>query len=185
LFGHTGLATLAAAAAGQEVTHVDASRKAVAWARENQELSGLRERPVRWVVEDALTFVQREARRGNRYQGMILDPPRFGRGPDGEIWKLKESLPELLGACRAVLSGAPAFVLLNLYVTVVTRGRVEQEAEALRQALQKMLRGAQMEISAGELGMMDGAGRRISASVFARATSKLAPRSQKRSDGEM
>jgi 23S rRNA (cytosine1962-C5)-methyltransferase len=174
LFGHTGLATLAAAAAGQEVTHVDASRKAVAWARENQELSGLGARPVRWVVEDALTFVQREARRGKRYQGMILDPPRFGRGPDGEMWKLKESLPELLGACRAVLSAAPEFVLLNLYVTVVTRKRVEQEAEGLRRALEKMLRGAQMEISAGELGMADGAGRRISASVFARAQRKRA-----------
>jgi len=174
LFGHTGLATLAAAAAGQEVTHVDASRKAVAQARENQQLSGLSERPVRWVVEDALTFVKREARRGNRYQGMILDPPRFGRGPDGEIWKLKDSLPELLAACSAALSTTPVFVLLNLYVTVVTRKRVEAEAEALRQALQKMLRDSPMEISSGELGLADPAGRRISASVFARAQRKQA-----------
>ena len=172
LFGHTGLATLAATAAGQEVTHVDASRKAVARARENQELSGLSERPVRWVVEDALTFVQREARRGNRYQGLILDPPRFGRGPDGEIWKLKDSLPELLAACKTVLSAAPAFVLLNLYLTVVTRDRAEQETEALRKSLQKMLQDSQMEITSGELGLLDGAGRRISASVFARAQRK-------------
>lgn len=169
LFGHTGLATLAATAAGQEVTHVDASRKAVALARENKELSGLADRPVRWVVEDALTFVQREARRGNRYDGLILDPPRFGRGPTGEIWKLKDSLPELLAACKAVLSAKPLFVLLNLYVTVVTRDRAAQETESLQKSLQKMLHNSQMEITSGELGMADGAARRISASVFARA----------------
>ena len=90
LFGHTGLATLAAAAAGAEVTHVDASRKAVAQARENQALSRLDQCPIRWIVEDALTFARREARRGNRYHAMILDPPRFGRGPNGEIWKLED-----------------------------------------------------------------------------------------------
>ncbi|HEU0369167.1 MAG TPA: class I SAM-dependent methyltransferase, partial [Candidatus Acidoferrum sp.] len=169
LFGHTGLATLAATAAGQEVTHVDASRKAVALARENQELSGLADRPVRWVVEDALTFVQREARRGNRYHGLILDPPRFGRGPTGEIWKLKDSLPELLAACKAVLSPKPLFVLLNLYVTVVTRDRAKQKTESLQKSLQKMLHNSPLEITSGELAVLDGAARRISASVFARA----------------
>jgi 23S rRNA (cytosine1962-C5)-methyltransferase len=169
LFGHTGLATLAAAAAGAEVTHVDASRKAVARARENQSLSGLSESPIRWIVEDALTFVRREARRGNRYDAMMLDPPRFGRGPDGEIWKLEESLPELLGACAKLLSASPAFVLLNVYVTVLTQGRMEKEAEALRLSLKEMLREFRVTITAGELAIEDAARRRIASSVFARA----------------
>ena len=169
LFGHTGLATLAAASAGAEVTHVDASRKAVAWARENQSLSGLGERPIRWVVEDALTFVRREARRGNRYDAMVLDPPKFGRGPDGEMWKLEESLPELLGACGKVLSASPVFILLNVYTTVLTRGRIEKEAEELRAWLKEMLRDFRPTLTAGELASEDGARRRISASAFARA----------------
>jgi 23S rRNA (cytosine1962-C5)-methyltransferase len=173
LFGHTGLATLAAAAAGAEVTHVDASRKAVAWARENQSLSGLSERPIRWIVEDALTFVRREARRGNRYDAMVLDPPKFGRGPDGELWKLEESLPELLGACGKVLSASPFFILLNVYTTVLTQGRIEKEAEALRGWLKEMLGDLRLTITAGELALEDAAGRRISGSVFARASSKL------------
>jgi 23S rRNA (cytosine1962-C5)-methyltransferase len=171
LFGHTGLATLAAAAAGAEVTHVDASRKAVAWARENQSLSGLSERPIRWIVEDALTFVRRETRRANTYDALLLDPPRFGRGPDGEIWKLEESLPELLAVCRKVLSASPVFALLNVYTTVVTRGRVERDAEGLRGALKRMLGDLGARITAGELGSKDAAGRRISAAVFARAES--------------
>ena len=169
LFGHTGLATLGAAAAGAEVTHVDASRKAVAWARENQGLSGLGERPIRWIVEDAMTFVNREARRGSRYDALMLDPPRFGRGPDGEIWKLDESLPELLRACGKLLSDAPAFVLLNVYVTVLTQGQIENEAEELRGYLKGMLQESQVAITAGELGIEDTAHRKISASVFARA----------------
>lgn len=173
LFGHTGLATLAAAAAGAEVTHVDASRKAVASARENQDLSGLSERPIRWIVEDAMTFVNREARRGNRYDALLLDPPRFGRGPGGEIWKLDESLPELLAACGKLLSEAPAFVLLNVYVTVLTQGQIEKEAEELRGYLRRMFKESQVAITAGELGIKDPAHRKISASVFARAEAKM------------
>lgn len=173
LFGHTGLATLAAAAAGAGVTHVDASRKAVAWARENQTLSGLSEHPIRWIVEDALTFVRREARRGNRYDAMMLDPPKFGRGPGGEMWKLEESLPELLGACGKLLSTSPAFILLNVYTTVLTRERIEKEAEALRSRLKEMLSGFRATIAAGELALEDGAGRKISASAFARGETTL------------
>jgi 23S rRNA (cytosine1962-C5)-methyltransferase len=169
LFGHTGLATLTAAAAGAEVTHVDASRKAVAWARENQRLSGLGERPIRWVVEDALTFVKREARRGNRYDAIVLDPPKFGRGPAGEMWKMEESLPELLGVCGKVLSAWPVFILLNVYTTVLTRGRIEKEAEELRAWLKEMLTKCRVTLSAGELALQDGVWRRISASAFARA----------------
>jgi len=169
LFGHTGLATLAAAAAGAEVTHVDASRRAVAWARENQCLSGLSERPIRWIVEDALTFVRREARRANRYDAIMVDPPKFGRGPDGEIWKLEESVPELLDACGRVLSASPVFILLNVYTTVLTHRRIEKEAERLRFWLKEMLNEFRVKITAGELALEDTAERRISASVFARA----------------
>jgi 23S rRNA (cytosine1962-C5)-methyltransferase len=166
LFGHTGLATLAASATGAEVTHVDASRQAVGWARENQALSGLSDRPVRWIVEDALTFVRREARRGNRYEAMMIDPPRFGRGPKGEIWKLEESLPELLRACGEVLSKSAVFVVLNVYVTLVTQGRVEHEAQRMAKWVGEMV--PEMKITAGELGLEDRGGRRISASVYAR-----------------
>ena len=169
IFGHTGLATLAAAAAGGEVTHVDASRKAVAAARENQQLSGLAQAPIRWIVEDALTFVKREGRRGNRYDSLLLDPPKFGRGPDGEIWKLDDSLPELLEGCAKILSEAPVFVLLNVYTTVITERRAGREAETLRSSLQKMFRQSPLAITAGELMLEDAAGRKISTSVFARA----------------
>ena len=169
LFGHTGLATLAASAAGAEVTHVDASRKAVAWARENQSLSGLNERPIRWIVEDALTFVRREARRSNRYDAIILDPPRFGRGPDGQLWKLDASLPELLGECASILNPSPLFVLLNVYVTVLSQGRSGKEAESLRSYLLEMLKPIRMAITAGQLTIQDAADRRIHSSIFARA----------------
>lgn len=169
LFGHTGLATLAAAAAGAQVTHVDASRPAVAWARENQSLSGLTDRPIRWVVEDALSFVRREVRRGNQYDAILLDPPIFGRGPDGQVWKLEKSLPELLDACSKALSAAPLFVLLSVYVTILTRPHLEKEPEGLRSRLKDMLRQFLPTITSGELAIEDGAGRKISASVFARA----------------
>jgi 23S rRNA (cytosine1962-C5)-methyltransferase len=169
LFGHTGLTTLAAAAAGAEVTHVDASRPAVAWARENQSLSGLRERRIRWIVDDAATFVRREARRGNQYDAMVLDPPKFGRGPEGEIWKLEKSLPELLSVCRKVLSASPVFLLLNVYTTVLTQRPIEKEAEELSVRLKEMLAGGRARITAGELAIEDAGRRKISASVFARA----------------
>jgi len=169
LFGHTGLATLAAAAAGAEVTHIDASRHAVEWARENQSLSGLTARPIRWIVEDALTFVRREARRWNKYNAMILDPPRFGRGPNGQLWKLEESLPELLGACGKLLDESPVFVLLNVYTTVLTQRRKEKEAQRLVAALQQTLERFRATVSSGELALQDATNREISTSVFARA----------------
>jgi 23S rRNA (cytosine1962-C5)-methyltransferase len=169
LFGHTGLATLAASAAGADVTHVDASRKAISWARENQRLSGLSEKPIRWIVDDALAFAKREARRGNHCDALMFDPPKFGRGPGGELWKLEDSLPELLGACAKLLSASPAFVLLNVYTTVLTRGRIDKEAERLRVSVEEMLAEFPLAVTAGELMMEDRAGRRVSASVFARA----------------
>ena len=169
LFGHTGLATLAAASAGAEVTHVDASRPAVAWARENQSLSGMSECPIRWIVDDAQAFLRREARRGKRYDAIVIDPPKFGRGPQGEVWKLEKSLPELLAACGKVLSASPAFLVLNVYTTVVTQARSGREAERLGSWLKEMLGGFRASITAGDLGLEDTAGRRISASAFARA----------------
>jgi len=131
LFGYTGLASLAAAAAGAHVTHVDASKKAVAWARANQTLSGLADRPIRWVVEDALTYVRREQRRGIRYDGIILDPPAFGRGPDGQVWRFGELFPALIEACQAVLSASPRFVLATLY----TKGLGEADLRQMMAAL--------------------------------------------------
>ena len=115
LFGYTGVASLVAAAAGAKVTHVDASKKAVAWARENATLSGLDQAPVRWICEDARAYVRREVRRGSRYHGIILDPPKYGRGPAGEVWRLYEDLPDLLGGCATLLSDDADFLILNAY----------------------------------------------------------------------
>jgi 23S rRNA (cytosine1962-C5)-methyltransferase len=169
LFGHTGLATLSAAAAGAHVTQVDASRQAVKWARENQSLSQLTERPIRWIVDDAQAFVAREARRGRKYDGLILDPPRFGRGPKGELWKVEESLPILLRECHKLLSTAPLFVLLNAYTTVLTRGQTAKEAVQLKSFLKEMLADYSQVFTSGELLFSDSGGRQISNSVFARA----------------
>lgn len=115
LFGYTGIASLAAASAGAAVTHVDASKKTIGWARENQALSGLAERPIRWILDDALKFVRREVRRGAQYDGFIIDPPPFGRGPKGEIWRIDDGLPELLRECRQLMSDEPLFVVLTAY----------------------------------------------------------------------
>jgi 23S rRNA (cytosine1962-C5)-methyltransferase len=169
LFGHTGLATLSAAAAGARVTHVDASQKAIKWARANQLLSGLQDRPIRWIVEDAQKFVRREIERGHKYDGLLLDPPRFGRGPTGEIWKLHQSLPILLGRCRQLLSRSPLFVLVNTYTTVLIRDDTEKQARELRDYISGLVVGRAAAITSGELALVDSAGRQISASVFARA----------------
>lgn len=115
LFGYTGAASLAAARAGWQVTHVDASKPAVAWGRRNQEISGLSEAPIRWILEDAVKFCQREVRRGNTYEGILLDPPAFGRGPGGELWKVERDLPPLLDLCRQLLSPEASLVILTLY----------------------------------------------------------------------
>ena len=117
LFGYTGAATLACLKAGASVTHVDASKGMVQWAKENAAVSGLSDRPVRWLVDDCVKFVQREQRRGNTYDGIIMDPPSYGRGPGGEVWKLEEQLDGLLRLCMSVLSGEPLFLVLNSYTT--------------------------------------------------------------------
>ena len=117
LFAYTGGATLACAQAGAKVCHVDASKGMVAWARENAQLSGLQEKPIRWIVDDCKKFVEREIRRGNRYDGIVMDPPSYGRGPGGEVWKLEDSIYDLVELCAQVLSDRPLFFLLNSYTT--------------------------------------------------------------------
>lgn len=117
LFGYTGAATLACASAGAEVCHVDASKGMVAWAKENAAASGLSDKPVRWLVDDCVKFVQREQRRGNTYDGIIMDPPSYGRGPGGEVWKLEEQLYPLVQLCVPLLSKNALFFVLNSYTT--------------------------------------------------------------------
>ena len=117
LFGYTGGATCACAAAGAHVTHVDAAKGMVQWAGENRRLCGIDETRVRWIVDDALKFVQREARRGNAYQGILMDPPSYGRGPGGEVWKLENELYGLVSACQKVLAEDALFMLINSYTT--------------------------------------------------------------------
>ena len=117
LFGYTGAATLACAAAGARVTHVDAAKGMVLWAKENRELSGIPESSCRWIVEDALRFVQREIRRGNRYDAILMDPPSYGRGPSGEVWKLENELFGLVETSAQALSEEPLFFLINSYTT--------------------------------------------------------------------
>lgn len=115
LFGYTGGATLAAATAGAEVTHVDASKTAVAWARENAKLSGLEEKPIRWIIEDVLIYINREIKRGKKYDLIIMDPPAFGHGPKDELWKFEEHFLELMRLCLDLLSDKPLGVLVNGY----------------------------------------------------------------------
>ena len=117
LFGYTGGATLACTAAGAHVTHVDASKGMVAWGRENAAASGLADRPMRWLVDDCGKFVQREQRRGNTYDAILMDPPSYGRGPGGEVWKLEEQIYDLVEQCAALLSDRPLFFAINSYTT--------------------------------------------------------------------
>ena len=162
LFGYTGLASLAAAHAGARVTHLDASRKVVTWANENQQLSGLSESSIRWIIDDALKFVQREARRGGRYDGLILDPPKFGRGPKGEVWEFYKLLPELLSTCRQVLSAQPQFVVLTAYA-------VKASAVTLYYGMDEMMAGLGGSVTAGEVVLQEkSASRQVAMAIFAR-----------------
>jgi 23S rRNA (cytosine1962-C5)-methyltransferase len=162
LFGYTGVASLVAAAAGAAVTHVDASKKTVAWAKENAMLSGLTEAPIRWICDDARKFVQREVRRGARYDAVILDPPKYGRGPGGEVWRLYEHLPELISACARLLTDDASFILLNAYSERIS-------GLALAGLLGDALEGRRGDIDWGELALTETAGvRGVGLSFFAR-----------------
>lgn len=147
LFGYTGAATLACMKAGAEVTHVDASKGMVQWARENASASNLADKPVRWLVDDCMKFVQREQRRGNHYDGIIMDPPSYGRGPNGEVWKLEEQLWDLVNMCLPVLSDNPLFFILNSYTTGLSPAVMEYLLGVL---IQKNFGGA---VSSDEIGL--------------------------------
>ena len=162
LFGYTGLATLAAAQAGAIVTHVDASKKSVQMARENQALSGLDDCPIRWLVDDAEKFVRREVRRNVQYDGLVLDPPKFGRGPDGQVWDFFKSLPALLAECRRLLSPQPLFVILTAYA-------IRASALSVYYAMQEMCAGLGGDLITGELALVErSAGRILSMAIFGR-----------------
>jgi 23S rRNA (cytosine1962-C5)-methyltransferase len=162
LFGYTALASLAAAQAGAQVTHVDASKKVIGWGRENQTLSGLEDRPIRWLVDDVSKFVAREGRRGSFYDGLILDPPKFGRGPKGEVWEFFKLMPDLLNACRNLLSPKPLFIVLTAYA-------VATSAATLYHSMNELLSGLGGSLQAGELVTLEkSAGRCISNALFVR-----------------
>ena len=160
LFAYTGGATLAARAAGAEVTHVDSVKQVVSWARENMEAGGLD--GVRWIVEDALRFVQREVRRGNRYHGIILDPPAYGRGANGEKWILEDNICEMLECCAQLLEPAGAFLVLNLYSMGLSSTLART---AVRQAF-----GAPRDEQWGELCFSDRAGKQLPLGTYYRFT---------------
>lgn len=162
LFGYTGLASLAAAQAGARVTHVDASKKAIQWARLNQSLSGLQDRPVRWLVDDVVKFVRREIRRGVKYDGIILDPPKFGRGPSGQVWEYFEAMPELIQNCRILMSEQPLFILITAYA-------IRASALSIYYALSEIISRDTGNLSAGELVLQEKSrGRLLSMAIFAR-----------------
>ncbi len=160
LFAYTGAASLAARRAGAQVTHLDSVKQVITWAKGNMELSRMEN--IRWVLEDALKFVHREAKRGNIYDGLILDPPAYGRGPDGERWKLDECLYELLQECAKILSPSNSFVLLNLYSNGYSA--------MLSDTLVKCAFGDKGERTSGELLLNDRYGRSLPLSVFTRLT---------------
>ena len=131
LFGYTGAATVAAAKAGGSVCHVDAAKGMVAWGKENAEASGVREAPIRWIVDDCGKFVEREIRRGRRYDAIIMDPPSYGRGPGGEVWKLEDNLWDFVSLCSRVLSDQPLFVIINSYTTGLSASTIGYVAESV------------------------------------------------------
>ncbi len=146
LFAYTGGATVAAAAAGASVTHVDAAKGMVAWARENAVASGLEKTPIRWLVDDCVKFVERELRRGNRYDAIIMDPPSYGRGPKGEIWKIEENVFQLVSLSAKLLSNQPIFFLINSYTTGL-------QPAVLSYMLNTVLRDFGGKVEAAEIGL--------------------------------
>jgi len=162
LFGYTGLASLLPAANGARVTHVDASKKAITWARANQESSGLDAAPVRWICDDAARFTAREVRRGNRYDGIVLDPPKYGRGPKNEIWRLEEQLPSLLADVRALLDTGSSFMVLTAYATHLS-------PITLRRLVEDAFDGLGGALSHGEMTIREqGSGRLLPTSLYVR-----------------
>ena len=162
LFGYTGLASLIAARAGAEVTHVDASKKAILWAKENQEVARLTDRPIRWICDDAMKFVEREGRRGKTYDIILLDPPAYGRGPRGEVWQLFDHLPALVKGCRAILSDHPISVILTAY-------SIRASFFAIHELMRDEFTGLGGVVESGELILREEKAKRaLSTSLFSR-----------------
>jgi 23S rRNA (cytosine1962-C5)-methyltransferase len=162
LFAYTGAASLIAAAAGAEVTHVDASKRAIAWAKQNQAVSKLDEAPIRWILEDARKFVAREVRRGKTYHVILIDPPKFGRGPAGEVWDVFQHLAPLLRDCAALLASGPAALVLTTYA-------IRASALATDALVRECLVGRRGSTESGELAVIEEAGGRLlSTSLYTR-----------------
>jgi 23S rRNA (cytosine1962-C5)-methyltransferase len=162
LFGYTGVGSLALAAKGAAVTHVDASKKSVDQARTNAALSNLQDAPIRWIVDDAAKFAAREVRRGKRYDGIILDPPKFGRGPEGEVWRLEEHLPALIADCRRLLDAESKFLFLTVYA-------VRMSALAIGELVRQQFADLGGTVECGELGVREETRRLIlPTAIFAR-----------------
>ena len=162
LFGYTGVGTLALSAAGAQMVHVDASKKSVGQARANAEMSGMADRPIRWIVDDAAKFVAREVRREKRYDGILLDPPKYGRGPEGEVWRLEEDLPELIANCRKLLDAESKFLFLTVYA-------VRMSALALGGLLESHFADLGGKVEFGELAVREqGRGMLLPTAIFAR-----------------
>jgi 23S rRNA (cytosine1962-C5)-methyltransferase len=162
LFGYTGGATLACADAGAEVTHVDGSKTAVAWARENAELSNLADKPIRWIIDDCIVYLRREVKRGRKYDAILMDPPAFGHGPKDELWKIEENFLELIDLCKQVLSDKPLFVLINGY----TAG---YSPIAYENVLKDMMNDSKGSIEIGELTIAESnSDRLLPCGIFAR-----------------
>ncbi len=162
LFGYTGVGTLAMSAVGARMVHVDASKKSVEAARGNAALSGLGDAPVRWIVDDAAKFVAREVRRGRRYDGILLDPPKYGRGPDGEVWRLEEHLPALIADCRQLLDAESRYLFLTVYA-------VRMSALAIGEMLRQAFADLPGRVEAGELAVREEArGLALPTAIWAR-----------------
>ncbi|WP_245409831.1 class I SAM-dependent methyltransferase [Pararhizobium haloflavum] len=162
LFGYTGVASLIAAAAGAQVTHVDASKKAIGWARDNQALAHLDDRPIRWICDDAMKFIAREERRGNTYDIILTDPPKFGRGPNGEVWQLFDHIALMLDICRELLSPKPVGLVLTAY-------SIRASFYSIHELMRETMRGAGGRVESGELILREAeAGRALSTSLYSR-----------------
>jgi len=162
LFAYTGIASLFAAKAGANVTHVDSSKPAITWANENRELNGMQSYPIRWIIDDAIKFTSREAKRGMKYEAIIMDPPAYGHGPNGEVWDFNRHFPELLNNCKKIISVNPIFILANAYA-------ISSSSITLANTLSDYFRDLGGNIENGELTLKEkSAGRLLSTGIWAR-----------------